>query len=148
MDPARDRPGGKNIDCFLVAWLRIFEYSWIVNRKPRIEADRLDALRKFKADTFQVLAHPTRIQIIETLREGELSVGAILKHVKVEPANISQHLALLRAKGLVTNRKHKNQVLYSLRDPLLIKVLDIMRRYFLAHLEEALRMLHGIEREK
>lgn len=116
-----------------------------MNRKPRIEAGHLEALRKFKADIFQVLAHPTRIQIIETLREGELSVGAILEHVKVEPANISQHLALLRSKRLVINRKEKNQVLYSLRDPLLIEVLDIMRRYFLAHLEEALRMLQGLE---
>jgi DNA-binding transcriptional ArsR family regulator len=125
--------------------LRIFEYTVAVNRKPQIAAGQLDALRKFKADVFQVLAHPTRIHIIETLREGELSVGAILEHVKVEPANISQHLALLRSKGLVTNRKDKNQVLYSLRDPLLIEVLDIMRRYFLAHLEEALGILHGLE---
>jgi ArsR family transcriptional regulator len=116
-----------------------------VNEKPRIKAAHLNALRNFKAEVFQVLAHPTRIQIIETLGQGELSVGAMLKHVKVEPANISQHLAILRSKQLVTHRKAKNQVLYSLRDPLLIEVLNIMRRYFLAHLEEALGMLHGLE---
>ena len=112
-----------------------------------IDARHLDALRRFKAEIFQALAHPTRIQIIETLREGELSVSAILEHVKVEPANISQHLAILRSKRLVNTRKDKNQVLYSLRDPLLIEVLDIMRRYFLAHLEEALGMLQGMEQE-
>ena len=52
---------------------------------------------------------------------------------------------MLRAKQLVVPRKAKNQVLYSLRDPLLIEVLDIMRRYFLAHLEESLGMLKDME---
>ena len=107
-----------------------------------------ESLRRFKADIFQVLAHPTRIHIIETLRERELSVGAVLAHVKVEPANISQHLAILRSKRLVNTRKAKNQVLYSLRNPFLTQVLDIMRRYFLAHLEEDVGMLQTIEREK
>jgi DNA-binding transcriptional ArsR family regulator len=132
----------------LTCKFRIFEYSYVVNRKPVIDAAQLDALRKFKADIFQVLAHPTRIHIIETLRERELSVGAVLAHVKVEPANISQHLAILRSKRLVNTRKAKNQVLYSLRNPFLTQVLDIMRRYFLAHLEEDVGMLQTIEREK
>lgn len=119
-----------------------------MNRKPAIDPRHLEALRKFKADIFQVLAHPTRIHIIETLREGELSVSAILEKVKVEPANISQHLAILRSKRLVNNRKAKNQVLYSLRNPFLTEVLDIMRRYFLAHLEEEMGILATIERER
>ena len=97
---------------------------------------------------FQVLANPTRIHIIETLRERELSVGAIVEQVKGESANISQHLAILRSKRLVNNRKVKNQVLYSLRNPLLIEVLDIMRRYFLADLQEDMGMLKTMGREK
>jgi len=118
-----------------------------MNRKPVVEVYRLDALRKFKADIFQVLAHPTRIHIIETLRDSEMAVGAILERVKVEPANISQHLALLRSKRLVNTRKAKNQVFYSLRNPFLTEVLDIMRRYFLAHLEEDVGMLQSMERD-
>ena len=100
-----------------------------------------DALRRFKAEVFQALAHPTRIHIIESLRDGELSVGALSERVAAEPANLSQHLAVLRSKSLVSNRKEGNQVIYSLRDPLLIEVLDTMRRYFQAHLKEALAML-------
>jgi ArsR family transcriptional regulator len=77
-----------------------------------------------------------------------LSVGAIVEQVKGESANISQHLAILRSKRLVNNRKVKNQVLYSLRNPLLIEVLDTMRRYFLADLEEDMGMLKTMGREK
>lgn len=104
-----------------------------------------DALRRFKADVFSVLAHPTRIHIIECLRDGEMAVAGIIEQIGVEPANASQHLSVLRAKRLVVTRKEGNQVFYSLRDPLLIEVLDTMRRYFRAHLEESLEMLKGLE---
>jgi ArsR family transcriptional regulator len=110
-------------------------------------ARQQDALRRFKAEVFRVLAHPTRIHIVECLRDGELSVSAILERVGVEPANLSQHLSLLRSKNLVSAKKEGNQVFYSLRDPLLIEVLDTMRRYFQAHLEEALAMLTQLDRE-
>src|SRR5580658_5800599 len=102
-----------------------------------LDPKHFDALRKFKAEIFKVLAHPTRIHVIETLRTGELSVGAILELVKVEPANLSQHLSVLRSHHLVVTRKYGNQVFYTLRDPLLIEVLDAMRRYFQKHFEDS-----------
>src|SRR3954471_8835651 len=73
--------------------------------KTLLDPKHFDVLRKFKAGIFKVLAHPTRIQVIETLRAGELSVGAILEYVKLEPANLSQHLSVLRHSHLVVTRK-------------------------------------------
>jgi len=104
-----------------------------------------DTLRRFKAEFFQALAHPTRIAILELLRGGELSAGALIEKLGVEQANVSQHLAILRARQIVVNRKAGNQVFYSVRDPLIFDVLDLMRRYFQAHLNEALSMLKEIE---
>ena len=116
--------------------------------KTVLDPKHFDALRKFKAGIFKVLAHPTRIHIIETLRESELSVGAILEQVKVEPANLSQHLSILRHNHLVVTRKDGNQVLYSLRDPLLIEVLDAMRKYFQRHFEDSIEMLKQMEQSR
>ena len=90
---------------------------------------------------FQALAHPTRIHIAECLQDGEQAVGTLVQRIGIEPANLSQHLAVLRAKGLVVNRKEGTQVFYALRDPLLSDVLRNMRRYFQVHVEDALRML-------
>ena len=104
-----------------------------------------DALRRFKAGIFQALAHPTRIAIVELLRDGEVSAGRIFEQLGVEQANASQHLAVLRGKHIVVNRKEGNQVFYTLRDPLLLEVLDILRRYFQAHLTESLTMLKDME---
>jgi DNA-binding transcriptional ArsR family regulator len=116
--------------------------------KASLDPKHFHSLRKFKAGIFRVLAHPTRIHIIETLREGELSVRAILERVKVEPANLSQHLSVLRHSHLVVTRKDGNQVLYSLRDPLLIEVLDAMRKYFQRHFEDSIAMLKQMEQSR
>lgn len=107
-----------------------------------------ETLRQFKASIFQALAHPTRIAIIELLRDGELAAGAIIERLGIEQANASQHLAVMRAKHIVVSCKEGNQVFYSVRDPLLIEVLDIMRRYFQAHVEESVAMLKEIDRSE
>lgn len=94
-------------------------------------------LRRLKAEFFQALAHPTRIAILELLRSGEQSAGALIGQLGVEQANASQHLAVLRSKRIVVNRKSGNQVFYSVRHPLMIQVLDAMREYFFVHAREA-----------
>src|ERR1051325_6471044 len=105
-----------------------------------------DSLRQFKAEFFQALAHPTRIAIVEQLRNGELSAGALIERLGIEQANASQHLAVLRAKNVLVNRKAGNQVFYSGRDPLIIEVLDIMRQYFHAHMNEIVATLKAIDK--
>ncbi len=105
-----------------------------------------DALRQFKANFFQALAHPTRVAIVEQLRDGELSAGSLIERLGIEQANASQHLGVLRTKNIVVSRKVGNQVFYSVRDPLIIEVLDVMRRYFHAHVTEALATLKAIDK--
>ena len=104
-------------------------------------------MRSYKASIFQALAHPTRIAIVEALREGELGARALQDRLSVEQANLSQHLAILRTRQIVINRKEGNQVFYSLRSPVLVEVLDIMRRYYHSHLSDAVQMLGEIEAE-
>lgn len=65
-------------------------------------------LRRFKAEIFQALAHPTRIAIVELLRNGEMSAGQLIEQLGLEQANASQHLAILRTKHVVVNRKDGN----------------------------------------
>lgn len=103
----------------------------------------LDSMRRFKAGIFQALAHPTRVALVEYLKYGELSVGQLCEKVGVEQANASQHLAVLRNKHLVETRKVGNQIFYRLRDPRLGQVLDLLRQYFLDHINEALQMLRS-----
>ncbi len=122
----------------VIAYIRVIEYNSRVN----------DALRRFKADVFQALAHPTRIAIVELLRDGPLPAGKLIELLGIEQANASQHLSVLRSKQIVINRKEGNQVFYSLRDPILTEVLDVMRRYFQAHITGTLATLEEIGKEE
>ena len=106
-----------------------------------------EKLRTYKASIFQALSHPTRIAILEVLRDGELSARAIQEKLGVEQSNLSQHLAILRSRQIVANRKDGNQVFYSIRNPVLLEVLDVMRRYFQTNLADAILMLEEVESE-
>jgi DNA-binding transcriptional ArsR family regulator len=106
------------------------------------------ALRRFKSEIFQGLANPTRIAIVEALRDGELSAGTLIEKLGIEQANASQHLAVLRTKQIVVNRKEGNQVFYSIRDHALIEVLDILRRYFYSQLSTTVNMMKEVARQE
>jgi DNA-binding transcriptional ArsR family regulator len=121
----------------LVAKIRECEYSNIMPNQ----------LRAYKASVFQALAHPTRIAIVEILRDGEMSAGAMQARLGIEQANLSQHLAILRSRQIVVNRKEGNQVFYSLPNPVLGEVLDIMRHYCQTNLNQAIRLMGEVNRE-
>ena len=66
------------------------------------------------SDIFAALAHPTRRQILQDLKDGELAAGAIAAKFKSSGPTISRHLGVLRHAGLVTERRDANRILYSL----------------------------------
>src|SRR5690606_14771567 len=98
-------------------------------------------LQKFKADFFKALAHPLRIRILELLAEGEKNVNELQTLIGSEGSAVSQQLSILRSKNIVFSKKDGNRVLYSLRDPMIIDLLDIARQIFNNHLIETISML-------
>ncbi|KJL29168.1 metalloregulator ArsR/SmtB family transcription factor [Microbacterium oxydans] len=66
------------------------------------------------SDIFTALAHPTRRQILQDLKGGELTAGEIASAFNNSGPTISRHLAVLRGAGLVTERRDANRILYSL----------------------------------
>jgi ArsR family transcriptional regulator len=105
-----------------------------------------DSLRQFKTEIFQALANPTRIAILDELRDGELTVSTIVRRLHVDQSNASQHLAILRARQIVFARKAGSQVYYAIRDPLIFQILDLMRRYFQNQVSESIDLLEESER--
>jgi ArsR family transcriptional regulator len=99
--------------------------------------------REFKAEFFKALANPTRIYILDSLRERERSVNELKEILNVEAANVSQQLAILRSKNLVSARKEGNNVYYSVKDPIIFQLLDLAKDIFNNHLVD----LHAILNE-
>jgi DNA-binding transcriptional ArsR family regulator len=79
------------------------------------------------SDIFEALAHPTRRQILQDLKDGELAAGEIAARFHVSGPTISRHLSVLRGAGLVTERRDGNRILYSLvGDRLALSVGDFL----------------------
>ncbi|MFP5318160.1 MAG: metalloregulator ArsR/SmtB family transcription factor [Acidimicrobiia bacterium] len=66
------------------------------------------------AGVFRALADPTRRQILQDLREGELAAGEIASRFSISGPSISRHLSVLKGAGLVSERRDANRILYSL----------------------------------
>ena len=102
-------------------------------------------LSQFNAEFFKALAHPLRIRILDLLRSGELGVNELCARLEVEQSTLSQQLAILRTRDIVTSRKRGNNVLYSVKDAATFKLLDVARDIFNNHLVNAKHLLSQLE---
>lgn len=90
----------------------------------------MSELSQFKAEFFKALSHPLRIRIIDELRHGEVGVNVLSTRLDTEQSTLSQQLAVLRNRNLVTARKDGLNVLYSVRDPEIFRLLDVAKKIF------------------
>lgn len=102
-------------------------------------------LANFKSEFFKALAHPIRIRILDCLRDGEKGVNELSEVLKIEPANVSQQLAILRMRNIVIGRKVGSNVYYSVSDATLFRLLDLAKDIFNNHLVGVRDMLQQME---
>jgi DNA-binding transcriptional ArsR family regulator len=84
-------------------------------------------LYMLKAEFFKTLGHPVRIRVLELLSIREHAVSELLVEIEVEPANLSQQLAVLRRAGLVTPRREGSAVYYSVTSPRVPELLVVAK---------------------
>jgi ArsR family transcriptional regulator len=99
-------------------------------------------LYELHAEMCQVFTSPKRLEILNLLRSKELSVGELIKLVNIRQSNLSQHLGILREKGIVRTRREGTSVYYSLANPKMGKAFDIMREILLEKLAQAEKLSH------
>ncbi len=83
--------------------------------------------------SLKAMSHPLRLKILCTLGDQEVSVQDIVENVGTSQSNISQHLAILRDKGILTSRKDANRVFYRVSDARTLKLISMMREVFCHH---------------
>ena len=105
-------------------------------------------LQAFKAGFFRALAHPVRIRILEVLAGGERSVHDLQQALGLEQPVVSQQLAVLRGKNIVSARKVGTTVRYALVDPLVSELLRVAREIFNQQLVGTRTMLRELQKER
>jgi DNA-binding transcriptional ArsR family regulator len=105
-------------------------------------------LQAFKAEFFRALAHPVRIRLLEALGTGERTVQELQQALRLDQPLVSQQLAVLRAKNVVTPRKVVTTVRYALGDPLIADLLRTAREIFNHQLIGTQTMLKALQKER
>lgn len=103
---------------------------------------------KLKADFLSALASPARLRILERLRKGEASVGALARELQVPQPSVSKHVALLRQAGLVKSRQSGATVLISVVDQDIYHVLAAISGILKKRVKESQKALEELGREK
>ena len=93
-------------------------------------------LFKLQAEICKTMADVKRLMIIHELREGEMSVGQLVASLGLPQANVSQHLAILRERGIVTTRREGTSIYYSLANPKIAQACDLVREVLADQLAE------------
>jgi len=78
------------------------------------------------AEMCKTLSNPRRQAILDTIRSDEMTVSELIKNTGISQANLSQHLAILRSKGVVNTRRDGNNIYYSLSNIKIIKAYDLI----------------------
>lgn len=91
---------------------------------------------KIHAEMCKVFSNPTRLEILNLLRDSELSVTRLIEKTKLSQANISQHLSIMKSKGIVTSQRKGKNIYYKLNNPKIIKAFDIIREVLIEKIKE------------
>jgi ArsR family transcriptional regulator len=103
---------------------------------------------ELQAEICQTMANPKRLQIVDLLKKEELSVGELVRAMGIPKANVSQHLSIMRQKGLIISRREGTTIFYRLASPKITEACSIMREVLLTLLagqETLSRNIRGVK---
>ena len=105
-------------------------------------------LYEIHAEMCKVFSNSTRLEILNLLRDKELSVTELIKKTRLSQANISQHLSIMKSKGIVVSNRNGKNIYYKLTNPKIIKAFDIIRDILAEKLKKNGKMVKSYEVKK
>ncbi|MFQ5997055.1 MAG: ArsR/SmtB family transcription factor [Dehalococcoidales bacterium] len=104
-----------------------------------------DQLYAYHAEMCKVFSHPKRLELINVLRDEEMSAGELGERLGLTPANLSQHLAMMRERHILVSRKEGNVVYYRIANPRLLDAFDLLREILFAQIRQDAALIQGMQ---
>ena len=101
-----------------------------------------DQIYQYHAEMCQVFSHPKRLEVINVLREGEMSVTELAQKLELTIGNLSQHLSMMKERHILTTRKEGNMVYYRILNPKLLRCFDMMREMLFDQIKQDAALLN------
>jgi DNA-binding transcriptional ArsR family regulator len=96
------------------------------------------------ADMCKVFSHAKRLEILNLLRNREMTASALIKNTGLSKANLSQHMSILKSKGVIVARREGVNVYYRIANAKIIQAYDLMQGVLVEQLEERRKMVAGL----
>ncbi len=100
-----------------------------------------DQIYAYHAEMCQVFSHPKRLEAINVLREGEMTVTELSQKLGLTVGNLSQHLSMMKDRHILLSRKEGNQVYYRIANPKLLQCFDMMREMLFEQIRQDAALL-------
>jgi ArsR family transcriptional regulator len=95
-----------------------------------------DQIYAYHAEMCQVFSHPKRLEVINVLRDGEMTVTELSQKLGLTLGNLSQHLSMMKDRHILLSRKEGNMVYYRIANPKLIRCFDMMREMLFEQIQQ------------
>jgi ArsR family transcriptional regulator len=102
-----------------------------------------DQIYAYHAEMCKVFSHPKRLELINILRDKEMSAGEMGGKLNLTPANLSQHLAMMRERHILVSRKEGNVVYYRIANPRLLEAFDMLREILFEQIRQDAALIQG-----
>ena len=100
-----------------------------------------EQIYQYHAEMCQVFSHPKRLEVINQLRDGEMSVGELAGKLGMAVGNLSQHLSMMKERHILLSRKEGNVVYYRILNPKLVRCFDMMREMLFEQIRQDAALL-------
>jgi len=101
-----------------------------------------EQIYQYHAEMCKVFSHPKRLELINLLREKEMSVGDLSQKLGLASANLSQHLAMMRERRILSTRKEGNVVYYRIANPKLLRAFDMLREILFEQIRQEAALIN------
>ena len=108
----------------------------------------MEKIFELHADVCKVFSNAKRLEILNTLREKEMTASELIEKIGLSKANLSQHMSVLKSKGVVVSRREGVNIYYRISNPKIIQACDLMREVLLEQLKEKGKMVASLRRIK
>lgn len=105
-------------------------------------------LYELHADVCKIFSNAKRLEILSMLKDREMSAGELSEQIGINKANLSQHMTVLKAKGVVLSRREGVNIYYRIANPKIIQACNLMREVLMEQLQEKGKIVSDFKRMK
>ena len=108
----------------------------------------MEKIYELQADLCKIFSNAKRIEIMNILKDREMSASELIEEIGLSKANLSQHMGVLRSRGVVLTRREGLNIFYRISTPKIIQACDLMRQVLLDQFQEKGKMVSSLKRIK